>query len=81
MAKITDQKKFSENVNDIDTNGLKPSGYPNCVEGTISIDIAGEGWRDITGQHGFNDYEEDFGFRITYDIFDYPVEQQSCIQV
>lgn len=56
-----------DNVADIDFTDLRLMANAGGVTGTISIHIAGEGWKDITGEHGFNDFAEEFGFIIDID--------------
>jgi len=60
---ITNIELYNEKVIDVDTTGL------NGTIGTISIEVeGGEGWRDYTGEHGINDYEEEFGFILKVEI-------------
>jgi len=34
-----------------------------CFQGDVSIEVNGE-WKTISGQHGANDYADDYGFEI-----------------
>lgn len=54
---ITDIEKFT----DADVSGLK--FYNGSFHGTVSIDTE-SGWQDFTGEHGANDYEKEYGFKI-----------------
>jgi len=57
--KVTNADLFNS-VGEVDLN-LK--SYERHFEGDVSIEINGE-WKTISGQHGANDYEDDYGFKI-----------------
>jgi hypothetical protein len=67
MYKVTDKRKFRK-VSFVDTSMLRTSTCPRTGnvtgEGTLTIS-ANDGDRHITGQHGQNDYAEEFGFILT----------------
>ena len=54
---ITNIDKFT----DVDVYGL--SFYNGSFHGTISIGT-NDGWKDITGEHGSSDYDDEYGFVI-----------------
>jgi hypothetical protein len=56
-------EKF-DRVNDLDFSGCLLMSNATGIVGTISIDIDGTGWTDFTGEHGFTNYVNDFGFII-----------------
>lgn len=63
--KITNEDKFSEQVTDIDLSGLtKLTPCGTAAVGAIEIEPTGKPWKGWTGEHGFKDYEEEFGFAI-----------------
>jgi hypothetical protein len=53
-----------DKVKDLDFSGLILSAWGLSLIGTLSIDIEGRGWVDFTGEHGFNDYVDEYGFII-----------------
>ena len=57
--KITNEELYNEKVVDVDLDFHKGG-----MNGDVAIEVEGEGWRNITGEHGANDYEEEFGFII-----------------
>ena len=70
IFKITDEQKYDGNVVDVDTTGLNASIYNSrgklqAFGGTIEIDVVGRGWVSISGEHGLNDYCEEYGFELT----------------
>ena len=56
---IIDEDKFDERAEEVNTEGCFIVNYGGslCVKGSIRI-----GDEVITGQHGFRDYEEEYGF-------------------
>ena len=67
MYKVTDKRKFRK-VSFVDTSMLRTSQCPRTGnvtgEGTITIS-ANDADKNYTGQHGANDYAEEFGFILT----------------
>ena len=61
-VKVTNQALYNEKVIEVDTTGLIGQ------RGTLSVEVEGEGWRDYTGEHGTNDYEEEFGFVLEVEV-------------
>lgn len=61
--KITNSKLYSDKVSDVDVSGLvKNSG---SFHGTVSIETdIKKGAVHYTGEHGANDYKDEFGFII-----------------
>jgi len=57
--KVTNKKLFDEKVQDVDLDFHKGG-----MNGDVAIEVEGEGERCFTGEHGANDYEEEFGFVI-----------------
>ena len=53
-----------DKVKDLDLSGLILSACGASLIGTLSIDIEGRGWVDYTGEHGFDDYVDEYGFII-----------------
>ena len=59
--KVTNADLFNS-VGEVDLN-LK--SYERHFEGDVSIEINnGEGWKTFSGQHGANDYVDEYGFQI-----------------
>jgi hypothetical protein len=70
--KITNEGLYEKRVIDIDASGLRSTdmagGWRNPhfeAHGTLSIEVDKRGnWKDITGEHGAKDYEEEYGFQL-----------------
>ena len=68
--KVTNDKKFRK-VEDIDTS-LLTGGYMynnpanTYFSGTLMISVDGGKHHIITGQHSANDYQDDYGFVLTF---------------
>jgi len=65
--KITNEDTYRAKVVDVDTSGLVSKGIDyrgksRGFDGNLSIELDDIGWRDITGEFGTKDYEEEFGF-------------------
>jgi hypothetical protein len=60
--KVTNHALYNEKVIEVDTTGLTGQ------RGTLSVEVEGEGWHDYTGEHGLNDYEQDFGFVLGVEV-------------
>lgn len=61
---ITEEKKFDNNVIDVDLSGLKSTTGSGSFLGDVEIEIEGKGWTTFSGEHGKNDYKREFGFVI-----------------
>ena len=57
--KITNEELYNEKVVDVDLDF-----YKGGMNGDVAIEVEGEVERCFTGEHGANDYEEDYGFII-----------------
>ncbi len=49
--------------NSVDDLYLNLTSSERHFQGDVSIEINGE-WKTISGQHGANDYADDYGFEI-----------------
>lgn len=58
-VEITNEKIYNEKVVDVDLDFHKGG-----LNGDLAIEVKGEGEICFTGEHGANDYEEEFGFVI-----------------
>lgn len=68
QAKVTNEELYNSKVVDVELDFHRAG-----MNGDVAIEIEGEGWRNITGEHGAHDYEEEFGFvidPIQYLIYD-----------
>jgi hypothetical protein len=68
ICKVTNANLFNS-VDDVELN-LKSQGgtykfkYRDAYfQGDVSIEVDGQ-WKTISGQHGANDYADDYGFQI-----------------
>ena len=62
---ITDENLYYSAVAELDLNLRKyssPDGY--CFSGTVAIQNGQGFWKDITGDHGPDDYVDEFGFKL-----------------
>lgn len=59
--KVTNEELFNSKVVDVDTTGLIG------LNGALAIETT-EGVKEITGEHGENDYEREFGFVLIVEI-------------
>lgn len=59
--KVTNETLFNETVVSVDTTDLIG------LSGTIAIETS-EGVKEITGEHGENDYKNEFGFVLVVEI-------------
>ena len=57
--KVTNADLF----NSVDEVDLNLKSYERHFEGDVSIEINGE-WKTISGDHGANDYVDEYGFQI-----------------
>ena len=57
--KVTNADLF----NSVDEVELNLKSYERHFEGDVSIEINGD-WKTFSGDHGVNDYEDDYGFQI-----------------
>ena len=57
--KVNNANLFNS-VDDVEFN-LK--SYERHFQGDVSIEVDGQ-WKTISGQHGANDYEDEYGFKI-----------------
>ena len=58
-VKITNEELYNEKVVDVDLDFHKGG-----MNGDVAIEVVGEGEKCFTGEHGPDDYEEDYGFVI-----------------
>ena len=63
QIQITNQSKFDRNVCNVDTDDLRET-LPCIFTGTLMIQTWDHGTKSISGEHGANDYEDQFGFEI-----------------
>lgn len=61
---IVNEKLFNEKVIDVDTSGLVK--MEKKFTGNLSIETEDEGWVDVTGDFGSEDYVKEYGFKIVY---------------
>ena len=59
--KVTNEEKFNALVYDVDTSELSQINNGMC-EGNLLITLNGQPNMDVDGQHGANDYQNEFGF-------------------
>ena len=59
--KVTNDELFIGEVIDVCTSGLR-SVNDDTFEGTLQIETEDKGTITITGEFGYNDYEEEYGF-------------------
>ena len=65
MYTVTNQKKFDSKVVDVDIDiETFVNSEMDSFKGTVSIDTITEGTKNITGEHGVSDYQDEFGFVI-----------------
>jgi len=57
--KITNEEIYNEKVVDVNLDFHK-----GRMNGDVAIEVVGEGEKCFTGEHGPDDYEEDYGFVI-----------------
>lgn len=50
--------------NSVDDVELNLTSSERHFEGDVSIEVNGGEWKTISGQHGANDYVDDYGFQI-----------------
>lgn len=62
-TRVTNQELYNERVIDLDFNNVH-NVTESSFTGNLAIEVEGEGWREYDGQHGFSDYEKEFGFVI-----------------
>lgn len=62
-VKITNENLYNEKVVSVDLDF-----HRGVMKGDVSIEVVGEGERCYTGEHGANDYEEEFGFVIIAEL-------------
>lgn len=60
-VKITNETLYNERVIEVETNNVKNVSN-NSFNGNVAIEVENEGWRECDGEHGMNDYEDEFGF-------------------
>ncbi len=64
MESIVTYKVTNANLfNSVDDIELNLKSYERHFQGDVCIEIDGEK-KTISGQHGANDYEDDYGFQI-----------------
>ena len=61
--KVTDKKSFKK-IDSVDLSELTGNS-DTWFQGTLSIYMKDGTQKDITGAHGFTDYDDDFGFIIS----------------
>lgn len=49
---------------DVDFEGCKTINSGTAIEGTVSIETANGMFINLSGEHGLNDYFDDYGFII-----------------
>jgi len=65
MYTVTNQEKFDSKVVDVDIDiETFVDAEMKSFRGTVSIETVDQGTKDITGEHGIRDYEDEFGFVI-----------------
>lgn len=62
-VKITNQENFNK-VSDVDFSQCSESILRNSFDGNINIQLENGKEIESTGQHGVNDWNEDFGFIV-----------------
>lgn len=60
---ITNQELYNQKVISVEFNNIK-NVTDNSFTGNVAIEVEGEGWKEFDGEHGYSDYEADFGFII-----------------
>ncbi len=63
VAKITNEEKFNQ-VSDVDFSGASKSIWRGSFDGHVYIQLASGEEIESDGQHGVNDWEEEFGFVV-----------------
>ena len=70
---VMNEELYNANVRDVELDithqgGTFKFGYRDAYfSGDVSIETD-EGWKTISGQHGADDYLEDYGFVIAYEF-------------
>jgi len=76
IVKITNEKLYNEKVFDVDTSLLQSTDCYNgrmghfCANGHLSVFLKSEKWIESTGEHGSKDYESDYGFILTNELYE-----------
>ena len=65
MYTVTNQKKFDSNVVDVNVDiETFINVEMKSFKGTVLIETVDNGTKNIAGEHGVRDYEDEFGFVI-----------------
>lgn len=60
---VTNKELFNSTVIEVDTSSLSVGS--DRAHGTIAIETKNDGWKEIQGEHGLNDYQDEYGFALT----------------
>lgn len=63
VTKITNEKKFKK-VSDVDFSGASKSIWKGSFDGHVYIQLKNGQEIESDGQHGVNDWEQEFGFVV-----------------
>ena len=69
---VINEELYNAKVREVELDITHQGGTPKFryrdayFSGDVSIETA-EGWKTISGQHGANDYLEEYGFVIAYE--------------
>lgn len=63
ITKITNEEKFNQ-VSDVDLSGASKSIWRGSFDGHVYIQLENGEEIESDGQHGINDWQEDFGFVV-----------------
>tara|TARA_R110002073_G_scaffold40946_4_gene116151 strand:- start:84 stop:371 length:288 start_codon:yes stop_codon:yes gene_type:complete len=71
--KVTNTDLF----NSVDDVEFDLKCYERHFEGDVCIEINGD-WKTITGEHGANDYVDEYGFQIVKEYKEYDTEDDEA---
>lgn len=63
VTKITDKRKFNK-ISEVDFSGASRSIWRGFFDGNVYIQLKNGEEIKSDGQHGVNDWEEEFGFVV-----------------
>ena len=61
---VTDPDKFTDVEITVQTELFTHFGQFMGIKGIVSIQQEDGTWKDFQGEHGVNDYEQEYGFKI-----------------